>query len=192
MVLTPNGWSFQKNWTIPKAPQGRMRMLTEDCDEASKPKSPSLLKALGWIAFGIITFFIAFIIFLIFSDRPYAIQIFTLLTYTAYIMLHVFLKSNLGPGYSFRNPAVQKKIPRLLTIHSAFSLAVFSVQTYVIGIWSRLPVSWTTGTGPKHDSWFQFGLIALLVITMMIETLICMRILRRSCDADRSSDSPIS
>ena len=162
----------------------KMGLLEEVNDKTEKFCLASFMKALGLIAMGIIAFFVAFSIFLIQSDRPYAIQIFTLLCYTALTALHIFLRSKLGRGFSPSNPAVKKQLPRLLGIHSAFSIVIFSAQTYVLHIWSRLPVSWTAEIGPKHDSWIELGLIVLFVLTWMAEVLICRTILSRSVDAE--------
>jgi len=167
-------------------------LFTEENDATEKPTFLSFMKAFGVIAIGAITFLGAFAVFLILSDRPYAIQIFTLLCYTALVVLFVFHKTKLGRGYSLSNPAVQKHFPRLQAIHIAFSLTIFSFQTYILHVWSRFPASWTEGTGPRHNSWFNFGLSMLFAITWMIEVFYCRRILNRSCDSAKSTDSAIN
>jgi uncharacterized membrane protein YidH (DUF202 family) len=164
----------------------------EEKDETEELKLSSLLKVLGAIAIGVISFFVVFFIFLILSDRPYAVQIFTLICYTSLTFIFIFFRTKLGKGYSLSNPFIQKQLPRLLAIHGAFSLAIFSVQTYVMHVWSRLPASWTAETGPKHNSWLSSGLGVILVIVWITEVLVCRGILRRIYNSAKSNDSVIN
>jgi hypothetical protein len=158
----------------------------EKSDAEVKLTPKSFLKFLGILAIALVVFFACLAVFLVLSDRPYAIQIGTFLLYSTLVFLHTFLRSNFGPGYSLRKEAVRSKLHTVGSIHAAFSAVIFSIQTAVLNNWQGLPARWTSEFGPKHDSWLSLILIALWAIAIGVETWILQSILKRSCTAAES------
>lgn len=124
------------------------------------------------------------IVFLLLSEYSFGFQIGTALGATAFLPWYVFLKTNFGRAYSLRDPRVRRALPLLLAVHGVFTIAVFCVQTAIIRLKPILPTALTTESGPKHDSWYLFFCIVLLVAAWCCEIAVARRILWRRVQDD--------
>ena len=108
-----------------------------------------------------------------------------LISYTAVVFWFVFMGSKwLGGGYSLRNKAVQRMIPRLLAIHVAFLVLVFAMQRTAFSLQSHLPNDWLVDRG-KDPSWFVTGLMLIFLLAETAQVYLSRRILGRSLEAER-------
>ena len=146
----------------------------------------SVAKQLGtWL--GIVSGSMAVLLLLILiGDKPYGIQITTLIGDTGFVFFLVFCDSRAYKGYSLRLTAVRKKIPTLLAIHAAFLLFIFVALTAALSVRPHLSSSWLITTG-KRDSWFDVLLMVIGVTIYVSQTQISRKILSRSIDADRNA-----
>jgi hypothetical protein len=131
--------------------------------------------------FGILLeMFVALLSFIFLAGRPFGIQIATLITYTGAVIYLVFCRTRyFDRGYSLREKAVQRQIPRLLSIHSAFLVLIFMIITFAYALRPYLPGYWFTEHG-RNPSLFV-GLLALICLLInMTQILISRRILSRS------------
>jgi hypothetical protein len=134
---------------------------------------------LGIVSGGMALFWLAILI----ADKPFGLQIITLIGYTALVFFLVFFDSRAFKGYSLRVKAVQDKLPTLLTIHALFLLFVLVALTAALSVRPQVLSSFHI-TNRNKDNWFDYLLIIIGVIICMSETLISRRILSRSIDVD--------
>lgn len=135
---------------------------------------------LGLIAGSMAIFWLAILT----ADKPFGLQITTLVGYTGFVFFQVFCDSRAFKGYSLRLPAVRKKIPTLLGIHAVFLVFVFVALTGAL--WVRpwlITNSWLITRG-RRDNWFDLLVMVIGVSVGMGQTLISRKILSRSIDAD--------
>ena len=91
----------------------------------------------------LIMFFGGFALFVWLGERPFGIQVASLLPYTCAILLYTFAANRGMPRYLFRCPFVRHQIPRLALQHTGFLIVLFILQTAVIRFRSYLPRSWS-------------------------------------------------
>ena len=120
------------------------------------------------------------------ADKPFGLQITTLVGYTTLVFFQVFCDSRAFKGYSLRLTTVRKKIPVLLVIHAVFLLFVLVALTAALSVRPHLSSSWFV-TKKKRDNWFDVLLMVIGVTICMSQTLISRKILSRSIDADRNA-----
>ncbi len=141
--------------------------------------------SIGIFAAYLIGAFGGFGLFVIFGDRPFGVQIVTVITYTYFAFWYVFFPTRgLLEKYSLRNKAVQRQLPRLLTIHCAFLILIFLGQTVLLAIRNRLPSYWLTEHGKQGDTLYEGVLIGSFVVVFFTQVLICRRILSRRMKED--------
>ena len=146
----------------------------------------SVAKQLGtWL--GIVSGGMAlFLLGILIADKPFGLQITTLIVYTGLVFFQVFCDSRAFKGYSLRLTAVRNKISTLYAIHVVFLLFVFVALTAALSLRPHVLSSWHTTNG-KRDNWFDMLLIIIGVTICMCQTLISRKILSRSIDTDRNA-----
>jgi hypothetical protein len=146
----------------------------------------SVAKQLGtW--FGLMSGFMAiFSLLILIGDKPYGVQITTLIGDTGLVFFLVFCDSRSYKGYSLRLTAVRRKIPTLLAIHAVFLLFIFVGLTAALSVRPHLSSSWLITNG-RWDSWFDVLLMVIGVTIYISQTQISRKILSRSIDADRNA-----
>jgi hypothetical protein len=80
------------------------------------------------------------------GNRPFGIQVASLIPYTCAIVLYTFAANRGLPRYLFGCPLVRRQMPRLAIRHLGFLVVLFVLQTEVIHFRSHLPGSWPLGT----------------------------------------------
>lgn len=74
------------------------------------------------------------------DDQPHGMQIATLTGYSGAIFIFTFRRSiGVLTRYSLRAPYVQRQLPRLLIIHSAYLLALYAVGDWILRMHLQLP-----------------------------------------------------
>lgn len=84
----------------------------------------------------------------ILGDRPYGVQLGSVVAYTAFVMIYGFAK-NRGdnPPYLFTCPVVRSQYPRLLKRHAAYVAVLVTLETVALQIKPHLSQWWLTSSG---------------------------------------------
>ncbi len=141
----------------------------------------SIAEAIGKFVFICVGLVVALALYIVLGERPFGIQIATLIAYTGGVFCLVFFRWRwLHEAYSLRKKEVQQQIPRLLAIHAAFLAFLFAVLTFAFFVRPHLPSYWLIERGVKHDSLFSDGLILICSLTGVTQVFISRSILSRS------------
>lgn len=82
------------------------------------------------------------------ADRPYAIQLSSIVMYTAAVALYTFSRSRNGvQPFLLSCPVVRRQLPRLIRRHLGFLAAIFIVQTTALELRTNLPAYLITPRG---------------------------------------------
>jgi hypothetical protein len=81
---------------------------------------------------------ISLVLFMVFTDKPYGVQLVSLVAYTDAVAFSTF-SSRAGRPYLFGCPIVRRQLSRLLRRHIAFLAALFVVQTAALRLRPHLP-----------------------------------------------------
>lgn len=152
--------------------------MFEQLDEPKK----TTVRVSAAMTLGILAAYLAggvggFLLFIVLGDRPYGIQIATVIVYTYFAFWYVFFPTRgLLEKYSLRNKTVQQQIPRLLGIHCSLLILIFLGQTILFEMKPHLPGSWLI---------IPFGIV------FFTQVLISRWILSRSLKED-SNHNPFS
>lgn len=132
----------------------------------------------------------AVVLFIALRDKPFGIQIATLIAYSGTAFFFVFCRSKGLRGYSLRNKAVQREIPRLLAIHTAFLVSIFIVQTSAFHLRSSLPSYLLTANRGRFANWSVSVLIIFFVSAIFVQAYMSRKILCRSRKAEKTKQRP--
>jgi hypothetical protein len=147
--------------------------MFEQLDQPEKAPKVSIGMSLGILTAYLVGAFGGLCIFIALGERPFGIQIATVITYTYFAFWYVFFPTRgLLEKYSLRNKIVQQKIPRLLAIHCAFLIWIVLGQT----IW----VAMITKHGKRDGTLYVWVMMGSIVVVFFAEVLISRRILSRS------------
>ena len=126
-----------------------------------------------------------FLFYIYFLDgRPFEIQAISLIADTEFVFLLVFFDTSMGRGYSLRDKAVQRQLPRLLQIHFVSLVFLFALITFALSARSRLPHSWLVDPGYRYSTSPFVSVLLLIGVAMVIaQVLISRRILSRALEA---------
>lgn len=103
------------------------------------------------------------LLYMVLGDKPYGVQIATLIAYSMAVFFSVFMRSRLGHGFALRSEAVVRCAPRLLRLHLGALAIVFALQTIALEIWPHLPL-WWVHEDTRHQS--PFSLVLLIFFTI--------------------------
>src|SRR5215469_4856874 len=127
--------------------------MLEQLGEPEKSPRISRSMSLGILAAYLLGVAGAFFLFIFLQDRPFGIQIATVIVYTYFAFWYVFFPTRgLEAKYSLRDKSVQQQLPRLLVIHSASLIFIFLGQTVLRAMKLRLPSYWLTRRGNQGDT----------------------------------------
>jgi hypothetical protein len=159
-------------------------------DVEREPKVSVLIRQFGVFP-GLfpIGFVLLVLLYVLLMNEPYGIPTVTLVGYTGFVFLLVFCDTRGLKGYSLFRKAVRQKMPRLLAIHAAFLVVVFTVVTIAPWLRRSVPNSWLVEGGRKHVSLFEYLLALIGTAICMIEVWISRKILSR-VEADRAAELP--
>lgn len=72
---------------------------------------------------------VTLLLYILLADKPYGIQIATLIAYSMAIFFLVFMRSRLGHGFKLTSEPVVRSAPRLFVFHLCALAIVFALQT---------------------------------------------------------------
>jgi hypothetical protein len=105
-------------------------------------------------------------LFLLLVDRPYGLQVASIITYTLSEVFFTFARTGGGasgpdlPPFKFTCPAVKPEIPRLLWRHIGFLATLFAIQTTMLEARSHLP-DWWNMQDRRGSTPFELALLLL-------------------------------
>lgn len=106
---------------------------------------------------------IILLLYVLLGEKPYGIQIVTLIAYSMGIFFFVFMRSRLGHGFALTSDSVVRSAPRLLLFHACALTIVFALQTIALGVGPHLP-SWWLHEDARHQS--PLDLLLLIFFTV--------------------------
>jgi hypothetical protein len=139
----------------------------------------SLIQNFGFLGIPLVCI-LALALYFVLADKPFGIQVATLVAYTGYVFFFVFSNLRASKGYDLRQRAVRQKIPHLLVIHAVFLAIVFIGLTVALSLRPSLPPSWLEPRGRRGENWFELSILAIVFVTCMFQAQICRKILSRS------------
>jgi hypothetical protein len=112
----------------------------------------------------------SFILFIFMGDRPYGIQLASVIGYSAAAVLYTFSSNRGLPRYLFSCPIVRGQLYRLTLRHFAFLIALFAVETIALQIRPRMPGWWFVARGRNMPPFTlaMFILCGSLLLTQVL------------------------
>jgi hypothetical protein len=136
-------------------------------------------ESVGKLIVFLVTIVSIFLLYVLLGDKPFGFQIATLIAYSVSVFTFVFFRwKGLNKAYSLRDKAVRRQIPRLLAIHGAFLVLVFSILALASYLRPGLPSGWLT-ENTRYHSWFSSGLIWIFTLVWLAQVYISRGILSR-------------
>jgi len=121
-----------------------------------------------------------FFLLILLEDRPYGIQLSSVVMDTAAVALYTFSRNRNGAQpFLLSCPVVRGQIPRLIRRHLVFLAVLFIVQTTAFELRPNLPAYWLTPRG-KDTSLFNAVLLVLCACLAIIQTLSNRSLLERA------------
>jgi hypothetical protein len=117
----------------------------------------------GKWAIGASGLLIILLLYVLLGEKPYGIQIATLIAYSMAIFFFVFMRSRLGHGFALTSDPVVRSAPRLLLLHLCALTIVFALQTIAFRVGPYLP-SWWLHEDARHHS--PLDLLLLVFFTV--------------------------
>jgi hypothetical protein len=103
------------------------------------------------------------LLYILLGDKPYGIQIASLIAYSMAVFFFVFMRSRLGHGFKLTSESVVRSAPRLLMFHLCALAIVFALLTLALKEWSNLP-AWWLHEDARHRSPFSFLLLMFFTV----------------------------
>jgi hypothetical protein len=121
------------------------------------------------------------ILFIWLGDRPYGIQLASIIGYSAATILYTFSANRGMQRYLFECPYVRSQFRRLAVRHIVFLVALFSLETAILSIRLHLSPWWMTeGIGPRGMPPFVFAMFALCGALLFAEIMTTRSLLERA------------
>ena len=120
------------------------------------------------------------VLLILLEDRPYGIQLSSIVGYTAAVALYTFSRNRNGnQPFLLSCPVVRSQLPQLSRRHLGFLAALFIVQTTALKFRPNLPAYWITPTGGDASP-FAIILGILCFCLAIAETLTNRSLLERA------------
>src|SRR5215469_16312877 len=103
-----------------------------------------------------------------FADRPYGMQLGSLIPYTAFMALGTFSAVRGLQPFFFECPIVQGAMLRVLGRHSIFLSAIVLLETIALRLTRYMPESWLAATG-RGGSPFGETLCAICMCVALVQ-----------------------
>lgn len=127
----------------------------------------------------IIAMFAGFLLLLAIADKPWGIQIGSLVPYTAFVALGTFSAQRGMQPYFFECPIVEQAIPRLLRRHGAFLAAIVLLETIALYLARYMPAQFLKATR-RDGSPFTISLCVVCFCIGSVEVFTNRSLLERS------------
>jgi hypothetical protein len=128
-----------------------------------------------------LTMFGTALLLILLKDRPYGIQLSSIVGYTAAVALYTFSRNrnNMQP-FLLSCPVVRRQLPLLIRRHLGFLAALFIVQTTALKLRPNLPAHLITPSSSSDVSPFAIILGGLCVCFAIAQTLSNRSLLERA------------
>ncbi len=154
--------------------------MFEQLDDRERAPQVSRAMTLGILIAYMVGVFGGICIFIALGERAFGIQIASAITYTYFAFWYVFFPTRgLLEQYSLHDKTVQRRIPLLLAIHSAFLILMFVGETVWFSMKHHLPSYWFTEHGKPVGPLYVFVVFGSVTVLFFTEVLISRRILSR-------------
>jgi hypothetical protein len=117
-----------------------------------------------------LTMFTGIVFLILLADKPYGIQLSSIVIYTAAVALYTFSanRGNLQP-FMLSCPVVGRQLPRLIRRHLGFLAALLILQAIALEVRRHLPADWViNGRNPSAFVVVQFVVCACLAIVQIL------------------------
>lgn len=141
-------------------------------------KSSTLDRPALFLPLVLIMFASSFFLFAL-ANRPYGVQIGSLIPYTTLVVLATFSAQRGQQPYFFECSIVRQTIPRLIGRHVGFLVAMVALETTALRLVRYLPASWLIATG-KNGSPFATTLCVLCLGLAFVQILTNRALLERA------------
>ena len=143
---------------------------------------PCITEPFSFLRFAVLflTMFSSAILLILLEGRPYAIQLSSIVGYTAAVALYTFSR-NRGGNQPFRLscPVVRRQLSPLIKRHLVFLGAIFLVETTALKVRPRLPANWVTSTGTNPPPFFT-ALLSICGCLALVEIITNRSLLKRA------------
>ena len=158
-------------------------MLDQDltcCQDPCCTRQPFSILRFSVLALLFLTAIPGTVIFLILlADRPYGIQLSSIVAYTAAAALYTFSSNRGGQPFLLSCPVVRRQLPRLIRRHLGFLAALFILQTTALELRPNLPAYWITPSS-TNVSPFALSLGCLCACLTLVQILSNRSLLERA------------
>jgi hypothetical protein len=153
---------------------------SQQLDDRERAPQVSGAMTLGILAAYLVGAFGGICIFIVLGERAFGIQVASAIMYTYFAFWYVFFPTRgLLEQYSLHDERVQRRIPLLLAIHSAFLILICAGETVWFSMKPHLPSYWFTEHGKRGGPLYALVLIGSVTAVFFTEVLISRRILGR-------------
>ena len=121
-------------------------MLNQDAASLADPclaRSASILRRVVLVML-FLTMGSTGIFLILLEDRPYGIQLSSIVGYTAAVAFYTSSRSNDNQRFLLSCPVVRAHLPQLVRRHVAFLATLFIIQTKALELRPKLPGRWIT------------------------------------------------
>lgn len=154
--------------------------MFEQLNDRERAPQVSRAMTLGILAAYLVGAFGGLCIFIVFEERPFGVQIASVIMYTYFAFWFVFFPTRgLLEQYSLHDKTVQRRIPLLLAIHSAFLILMFVGETIWFSRKPHLPSYWFTEHGKRGQPLYVLAVMGSVTVIFFTQVLISRRILSR-------------
>ena len=154
--------------------------MFEQLDDRERAPQVSGAMTLGIVAAYLVGAFGGICIFIVLGERAFGIQIASAIMCTYFAFWYVFFPTRgLLEQYSLHDKTVQRRIPLLLAIHSAFLISIFVGETIWFSRKPRLPSYRFTEHDKRGGPLYVSIVIGFVTVVFFTEVLISRRILSR-------------
>ncbi len=154
--------------------------MFEQLDDRERAPQVSPAMTLGILAAYLVGAFGGICIFIVLGERTFGVQTASAIMYTYFAFWYIFFPTRgILEQYSLHDERVQRRIPLLLAIHSAFLILIFVGETVWFSMKPHLPSYWFTEHGKRGGPLYVSVVIVSVTVVFFTEVLISRRILSR-------------
>jgi hypothetical protein len=135
-----------------------------------------------------LTIWVGFLFLILFGNRPYGIQLSSVVSYTAAVALYTFSRNRNGnQPFLLSCPVVSGQIVRLIRRHLGFVAVLVIVETTALDLRPNLPAYWVTPSG-KDAPPFVFVLGVLCACLAIVQVVSNRSLLERAHHPTQTGD----
>ena len=139
----------------------------------------------SWVRFAVlallfVAMWVGIVGLILLADKPYGIQLSSIVTYTSAVALYTFSRNRNGnQPFLLSCPYVRSQLSRLINRHLCFVAVLFALQTAALNLRPKLPAYWTTPSS-RDPSRFSAILAVVCACLAVVQTLTNRSLLKRA------------